>query len=112
MNNHLIYLNFKGQGKLVMKDGSYFEGEFKDGEMGKGVKYDAKSGATLTGIFVDGQLQGKGTVKVKNGIYEGELHEGSRHGYGELKESIPNRCYKGQWYMNKRHGKIERKIYI
>ena len=99
-----MMINLKGQGKLVMKDGSYFEGDFKGGEMGKGTKYDSRTGAKLIGNFVDGQLEGKGTVASKNSFYEGELHENMRHGYGELTETRPNRSYKGQWYMNKRHG--------
>ena len=88
-----------------MKDGSYFEGEFKNGEIsGKGVKFNTTSGSEYIGVFVNGQLEGKGKVKSSTTEYEGELHENMRHGYGEMNELKLNRSYKGQWYMNKRHG--------
>lgn len=71
-----------GHGKLLFKDGSYYEGEFVDGEiMGEGCRHWASSGNTYSGQFVLGEPQGHGVVKYKaGGRYEGELSHGMREG--------------------------------
>jgi hypothetical protein len=58
---------------LVMNDGSFYEGEFKDGEMnGKGYKFDKNKGTEFIGMFRDGLIHGKGTVRCRNEFtYEG-----------------------------------------
>jgi hypothetical protein len=49
-NKKLITKKNEGQGKLIMKDGSYVEGEFKNGEIfGKGYKYDKSRECEYTG---------------------------------------------------------------
>lgn len=62
-----------GQGKLIMKDGSYIEGEFKNGEIfGKGYKYDKTRESEYTGDFFEGCYHGKGTMRSKNNfVYQG-----------------------------------------
>lgn len=94
-----------------MRDGSYFEGEFKDGEInGKGYKYNRWNGSEFTGDFLNGQLNGKGTMMTRNQMrYEGEFSDNQRHGYGELKSSRTNEYFKGQWYHDKRHGQGEQR---
>jgi len=71
-----------GQGKLLFKDGSYYEGEFVDGEItGEGCRLWASSGNTYSGQFVLGEPQGHGVMKYKaGGRYEGELSHGLREG--------------------------------
>ncbi|XP_027254307.2 MORN repeat-containing protein 1 isoform X3 [Cricetulus griseus] len=71
-----------GHGKLLFKDGSYYEGEFVDGEItGEGYQYWAWSGNTYSGQFVLGEPQGHGIMKYKaGGFYEGELLQGLREG--------------------------------
>ncbi|KAF6345107.1 MORN repeat containing 1 [Rhinolophus ferrumequinum] len=71
-----------GRGKLLFKDGSYYEGEFVDGEiMGEGCRLWASSGNTYSGQFVLGEPQGHGIMKYKaGGRYEGELSRGLREG--------------------------------
>jgi hypothetical protein len=43
-------VEYEGQGKLIMRDGSFIEGEFKNGEIvGKGYKYDKFRESEYTG---------------------------------------------------------------
>nr|KAF6268165.1 MORN repeat containing 1 [Myotis myotis] len=71
-----------GRGKLLFKDGSYYEGQFADGEiMGRGCRHWAASGNTYSGQFVFGEPQGHGVMEYKaGGRYEGELCHGMREG--------------------------------
>jgi hypothetical protein len=65
-----------------MNDGSYYEGEFQNGEIeGHGYKYFAVSGKSYTGQFHEGELQGHGIMKYEDGSsYEGEWYKGMRNG--------------------------------
>ncbi|KAM5266905.1 MORN repeat-containing protein 1 isoform 2-T2 [Hipposideros larvatus] len=94
-----------GHGKLLFKDGSYYEGEFVDGEiMGEGCRHWASSGNTYSGQFVLGEPQGHGVVKYKaGGCYEGELSHGMREGHGCLVDQ-DGQVYRGSFHNNKRHG--------
>jgi hypothetical protein len=102
----ILTLLFLGMGKLVMRDGSYYEGEFKNGEIfGKGYKFNKSKESEYTGDFLEGLQHGKGTLRVRKlYTYQGDFFENMRHGYGELNEFKANRNYQGQWYYNKRHG--------
>ncbi|XP_023421032.1 MORN repeat-containing protein 1 isoform X3 [Cavia porcellus] len=94
-----------GHGKLVFKDGSYYEGEFMDGEItGQGFRYWAWSGNTYSGQFVLGEPQGYGVMTYRaGGRYEGELCHGLREGQGVLVD--PNgQVYQGSFHDNMRHG--------
>ena len=79
-----MYISFisTGHGKLSMADDSYYEGEFKSGEIvGHGFKYFASNGNTYSGEFDMGELSGLGVMKYGDGgVYEGEWcgnqHEG------------------------------------
>ncbi|VDP69673.1 unnamed protein product [Echinostoma caproni] len=67
-----------GKGKLIMSDGSYFEGTFDQNEItGRGKHYYAWSGNT----------------------YEGEFHLGERHGYGRMIFGNGD-MYEGSWVNN------------
>jgi len=94
-----------------MKDGSYYEGEFRDGEItGKGYKFNKSRESEYTGEFLEGQYHGKGTLRSKNQtVYQGDFNENMMHGYGELAEFKTNQNYKGLWYYNKRHGQGEQR---
>lgn len=94
----------KGKGKLTKKDGSYFEGDFKNGNCtGKAkipyykiVKIN-DSKPKLSG-FYEGEVNnsiphGKGTFKVIEGTSEFEMH------------------YTGDWFEGKRQGKGNCKMY-
>ncbi|KAG2459359.1 MORN1 protein, partial [Polypterus senegalus] len=94
-----------GNGKLVMKDGSYYEGEFKDGEInGNGLRYWASTGNTYSGQFCFGELHGHGVMQYgKGGQYEGEFSYGLRDGHGCLFDKEGN-AYQGSFHKNKKHG--------
>ncbi|XP_031421431.1 MORN repeat-containing protein 1 isoform X2 [Clupea harengus] len=95
----------QGNGKVVMKDGSYYEGEFVNGEIeGNGVRYWAKTGSTYSGQFSAGELHGFGVFQHGNGEkYEGEFAWGLREGHGLLVDR-DGQTYEGCFHQNKRHG--------
>lgn len=73
---------FTGHGKLVMKDGTHYEGQFTNGEItGSGFKFFASSHAKYTGQFMNGEMHGEGMMVYKDGS-----------------------TYRGQWYRNKKQG--------
>lgn len=76
-------LSSNGTKKETYKDGSYYEGEMKDGfRHGQGV-YVWDDGDKYVGQFVKGVRQGKGTYYWKNGSkYDGEWQNGKKHGNG------------------------------
>ncbi|XP_017398150.1 MORN repeat-containing protein 1 isoform X6 [Cebus imitator] len=94
-----------GHGKLLFKDGSYYEGAFVDGEiMGEGRRHWAWSGDTFSGQFVLGEPQGRGVMEYKaGGCYEGEVSHGAREGHGFLVDQ-DGQVYQGSFHGNKRHG--------
>ena len=71
-----------GHGKLLMKDGSYYEGEFNNGEIsGSGTRKWTATGNIYEGEFYKGELNGKGIMKYGNGsVYEGDWYENMRQG--------------------------------
>ncbi|XP_077835933.1 MORN repeat-containing protein 1 isoform X4 [Macaca mulatta] len=94
-----------GHGKLLFKDGSYYEGAFVDGEItGEGRRHWAWSGDTFSGQFVLGEPQGHGVMEYKaGGCYEGEVSHGMREGRGFLVDR-DGQVYQGSFHDNKRHG--------
>ncbi|XP_049474208.1 MORN repeat-containing protein 1 isoform X4 [Panthera uncia] len=94
-----------GRGKLLFKDGGYYEGEFTDGEItGEGCRIWASSGNTYSGQFVLGEPQGRGIMTYRaGGCYEGELSHGVREGYGRLVDR-DGQAYWGWFHDNQRHG--------
>ncbi|XP_012886922.1 PREDICTED: MORN repeat-containing protein 1 [Dipodomys ordii] len=94
-----------GHGKLLFKDGGYYEGEFVDGEItGEGYQHWAWSGNSYSGHFVLGEPQGRGIMKYKaGGHYEGEFSRGLREGQGVLVD-VDGQTYQGAFHSNRRHG--------
>ncbi|ESO89935.1 hypothetical protein LOTGIDRAFT_192458 [Lottia gigantea] len=94
-----------GQGRLVMKDGSYVEGQFKNGEIdGDGFKYFVTSGAKYSGQFQKGELHGHGVMQYKDGSqFDGQWVFNKRQGHGTLKTS-EKAVYEGAFFGNMRHG--------
>ncbi|XP_051844732.1 MORN repeat-containing protein 1 isoform X3 [Antechinus flavipes] len=94
-----------GHGKLLFKDGSYYDGEFVDGEIfGMGQRYWSSTGNTYTGQFVLGELHGHGVMIYKEGgKYEGEFYQGMREGPGTLTDKN-GQVYQGTFHENKKHG--------
>ncbi|KAM5322066.1 MORN repeat-containing protein 1 [Glossophaga mutica] len=95
-----------GRGKLLLKDGSYYEGEFADGEIaGEGCRHWAATGNTYSGHFVLGEPQGHGIMKYgAGGYYEGAMSHGMREGHGCLVDQDGN-LYRGSFHSNKQHGR-------
>ncbi|KAM6216876.1 MORN repeat-containing protein 1 [Rhynchocyon petersi] len=94
-----------GHGRLLFKDGSYYEGEFLDGEItGEGCRHWASSGNTYTGQFVLGEPHGRGVMQYgAGGRYEGTFSHGAREGHGHLVDQ-DGQEYQGSFHNHKRHG--------
>ena len=69
-----------------MNDGSFYEGEFKDGEMtGSGVRKWAFNGNLYEGEFLKGEMNGKGLMTYGDGsMFEGNWSENKREGVSFL----------------------------
>eukprot|EP00118_Oscarella_pearsei_P006682 m.30642 g.30642 ORF g.30642 m.30642 type:complete len:564 (+) comp31372_c0_seq1:46-1737(+) len=95
-----------GHGKLVMGDGSYYEGNFRDGEICcHGFRLWASTGNQFEGQFEDGEMTGQGVMKYGDGgIYEGNWLENKHEGVGILTDGDRRGVYKGAFHGHKRHG--------
>ena len=76
------FLYAPGHGRLSMADGSYYEGEFKNGEIeGHGYRYYNLTGNMYTGQFHMGELHGQGVMKYSDSsVYEGEWCRNDKEG--------------------------------
>ncbi|RUS92178.1 hypothetical protein EGW08_000031, partial [Elysia chlorotica] len=94
-----------GHGKLLMKDGTYYEGQFINGEInGNGYKYFASSMAKYTGQFLNGEMHGHGIMTYLNGnVYEGQWYKNKKQGFGILKTS-DKAVYEGTFHGHVRDG--------
>uniref|UniRef100_A0A8C6RY50 MORN repeat containing 1 n=1 Tax=Nannospalax galili TaxID=1026970 RepID=A0A8C6RY50_NANGA len=73
-----------GHGKLLFKDGGYYEGEFVDGEItGEGYQHWAWSGQ---GFLEDQDGQ----------VYQGSFHGNKKHGHGQMFFKNGDK-YDGDW---------------
>ncbi|XP_059808156.1 MORN repeat-containing protein 1-like isoform X4 [Hypanus sabinus] len=97
-----------GHGKFLMKDGSYYEGEFVNGEIeGNGFRYWASSGNEYCGQFSQGEVHGHGVMKYSDGaLYEGEFYYGFRAGHGVLTDK-GGQIYQGSFHNHMKHGEGE-----
>lgn len=75
---------------MIMRDGSKYSGDFKDGEItGTGLK-TWTDGRVYKGEFMEGEMHGSGVLLyseskiVKDQKYEGQFHLNSREGQGIL----------------------------
>lgn len=71
-----------GHGKLLMADGSFYEGQFIDGEIqGHGFRRWASTKNEYTGQFVRGEMMGHGIMDYGYGSrYEGEWRNNQKEG--------------------------------
>jgi len=94
-----------GHGKLVMADGSFYEGQFIDGEIqGHGFRRWAATRNEYTGQFIRGELNGYGIMLYGDGSrYEGEWVDNRREGEGKL-ISKDGSIYEGSFHNHRRHG--------
>ncbi len=74
---------FEGRGRLELRSGEFFDGEWLAGRMhGRGIHLDP-AGNRYEGAFVDGRPEGEGRLMLRSGeIFEGEFRAGIRHGQG------------------------------
>jgi len=98
-----------GYGKRVIFDsGRVFEGNWKwmktEGieEMNNIVEqsylFEGNNGDVFTGLWVDGNIEGKGVYKWNNGdVYDGKWVNGKKEGYGELVSWGKKKVLKGNW---------------
>ncbi|KAF5406402.1 hypothetical protein PHET_00087 [Paragonimus heterotremus] len=96
---------FLGFGKLIIGDGSFYTGQFVNGEItGIGTQYYASTGNTYEGKFHFGERQGQGIMRYKNGsAYCGEWVANARQGQGTLFDTEGG-CYCGRFWANKKTG--------
>lgn len=97
---------YDGDGKqYILRDGSWFQGRFSNGEPVGIMSGYSKDGALLyRGEYHDGKRDGSG-ICYDNGekIYEGELSSGTRNGKGH--EFADGMCiYSGNFINDKRNG--------
>ncbi|GHT94586.1 hypothetical protein FACS1894122_11370 [Alphaproteobacteria bacterium] len=99
-----------GKGKLILKDGSVYEGDFSRGKLnGKG-KMTYANGIVYKGDFVMVELNGTGKVTfadgryVKGNYYEGDFKDGYPHGKGKRTYYDDETIYEGEFVKGKPHG--------
>ena len=94
-----------GFGKLKFKDGTIYEGEFKDDKYnGKG-KIIYSDNSEYEGEFHNNLKEGQGIFKWADGkIFEGEFKNDKKNGKGKFifKKNI---YYEGNWINDLAHGK-------
>tara|TARA_B100000787_G_scaffold137652_1_gene106501 strand:+ start:997 stop:3015 length:2019 start_codon:yes stop_codon:yes gene_type:complete len=94
---------WEGSGYLEYKNGSTYDGEFKDdNRQGPGIFMDADGEKFVGEFWKDQAIYGTFTY-INGDIYTGEFWDGGRHGSGELIYVNGDR-YNGNWVENKRHG--------
>lgn len=99
---------FSGQGSLVWNNGESYIGEFRFGQMhGKGY-YASAMGFSYEGEFANGLWQGRGEYIDKRGQrYTGEFELGDFHGHGKYVNTEGD-VYEGEF----RHGKPDGEIVL
>lgn len=91
----------EGKGKLLKKDGSVYEGWWKDDmQNGPGRFINARDETVFVGNWQDGSMHGEGKYTWKDGnIYHGFFEQNNIHGKGKY-ESADGRVYEGNWVDN------------
>lgn len=104
----------EGTGTMRYRNGDVYEGEWHEGMRSGHGKYTLKKkGATVEGHFVNGLIQGEGTVEFPGvskfiGTFErGERSHGTMFWYPSNAPAEPHDrlCYQGEWAGDFMHGK-------
>ena len=95
----------EGKGKQIWPDGEYYDGEFKnDKRCGYGI-YCYPTGAIYKGYWNDNKKNGTGIYNFSDGsVYDGDWFDNLCHGKGTCTYS-DGAVYDGEWVLNKRHGR-------
>lgn len=113
--NGEISSGYNGYGKKTFADGSYYIGEFKNGQFdGYGRKYDAARDVMSQGHWKNGLADGylKETYgkssRAPGAVYRGQWKEGQEHGHGYcywgLDPQSFEHVYEGEWSNGEIHG--------
>lgn len=95
---------FNGKGILVRKNGNKFDGRFQDGQMHGQGNFSMANGDTYVGSFVNGAMDGEGVYLAANGSkYTGDFKQGHFDGVGVLTKANKDR-YVGEFKNNQLHG--------
>jgi hypothetical protein len=88
-------------------DGGHYEGEVAQGNMHGCGKLVMANGATYTGMFNAGLMDGRGVHVNADGscTYKGEWAEGKKSGRG-MQSSANGDNYDGDWRDNLMHGQV------
>ena len=96
-----------GQGKMVWKDGSTYEGEYRDefrNGFGKYTLENKSEGVYYVCEWKDDKSSGEGTQVWKNGEKNvGQFENNKRQGYGVL-NLVTGDVYSGNWKSNQKDG--------
>ena len=94
-----------GTGELLYCDGDYFKGVWYDDQPhGNGVFISPLRGIRYTGDWLEGQMEGPGTLECADGSsYVGAFAKGMKRGQGVMQYSSGAK-YSGEWLDNRRHG--------
>ncbi|QDZ21659.1 hypothetical protein HOP50_06g41860 [Chloropicon primus] len=93
-----------GRGRYTFVDGSYYEGEYKQGQRTKGKFVSSDESIEYTGGWKDNMRHGFGTF-FQNGVqkYFGEWRKDLKHGRGKCEYS-DGVAYDGDWVGDKMQG--------
>ncbi|XP_071176773.1 MORN repeat-containing protein 1-like isoform X24 [Mytilus edulis] len=93
-----------GFGKLLLKDGTYYEGQFNQGEItGTGFKFFSETKCKYKGQFLKGEMHGRGIMEFPDSSeYEGNFVHNRKNGYGVMRTPLTQ--YDGGYQGNMRHG--------
>ncbi|MGH8435367.1 MAG: C13 family peptidase [Pseudomonas sp.] len=99
----------QGPGRVDYANGSWFQGQFKDGQPEGLGKWQGPSGESYVGEFHQGLFDGQGKLTYSNGSsYEGGFKQARMEGEGTLKQD--GLSYRGEFKQDRYHGfgKLER----
>ncbi|MGB0525418.1 MAG: SpoIIE family protein phosphatase [Flammeovirgaceae bacterium] len=94
-----------GKGTLRLKDGSKYEGHFKNGKREGQGTLTYRNGDIVTGQWHNDRLNGKAELIKANGDrFDGNWKNNAKYGQGKY-EWKDGSSYIGEWYSNRRYGK-------
>ena len=95
----------EGECKITLRDGSVYEGAFREGMPHGGGTLTTLSGDRYVGDFANGLIHGEGVYSFSSGSkYAGDFKEGTFYGYGVLTRGNGDK-YVGEFETNQFHGK-------
>ena len=91
---------FDGRGRLILKKGDYYEGEFKENKANGFGKYVNSNGEIYIGNWVNDKQEGEGELILKDGSrYKGHFKNGMKNGKGKIAWNDSS-YYEGNFFDN------------